>query len=119
MKRELLERRKSRNSYRIKANNKSKRPILNVFKSNKNIYAQIVDLDGKVLVSASSKDGVVSKEDLSKKTGVEIAEMVGAEIAKRAKEQNIVQVVFNKGPYLYIGRVKALADSARQNGLDF
>ena len=119
MKIELVERRKSRNSYRIKAHNKSKRPILNVFKSNKNIYAQIVDLDGNVLTSASSKDEVVSKEGLSKKTGIEIAEMVGAEIAKRAKEQNIVQVVFNKGPYLYIGRVKALADSARQNGLDF
>lgn len=119
MKKELLERRKSRNSYRIKANNKSKRPILNVFKSNKNIYAQIVDLDGKVLVSTSSKDAVVAKENLSEKTGIEIAEMVGKDIAIKAKEQNIVQVVFNKGPYMYIGRIEALADSARKNGLDF
>lgn len=116
MKRELLERRKKRNSYRIKANNKSKRPILNVFKSNKNIYSQIVDLDGNVLLSVSSKNLDI---DLNKKTGVEIAECVGAEVAKRAKDKGIDKVAFNKGPYLYIGRIKALADSARENGLDF
>lgn len=119
MNKELLNRRKHRNSYRIKTNNKSKRPILNVFKSNKNIYTQIVDLDGKILVSASSKDGIYTEEELKGKTGIEIAELVGASIAKKAKEKNIIQVVFNKGPYLYIGRVKALADAARQNGLDF
>jgi len=119
MKKELVERRKSRNSYRIRTNNKNKRPILSVFRSNKNIYAQIVDLSGKVLVSTSSKDGCFADKDLSKKSGVEVAEMVGKEIAARAVKQNITQVVFNKGPYLYIGRVKALADGARQNGLDF
>ena len=118
MTKELLERRKNRNSYRIKTNNKGKRPILNVFKSNKNIYAQIVDLDGKVLTSASSKSDC-SVEDLKGKTGIEIAEIIGAKIANKAKEQNISQVVFNKGPYLYIGRIKALADSARKSGLDF
>ena len=116
MKKELVEKRKKRNSYRIKLNNKSKRPILNVFKSNKNIYSQIVDLDGNVLVAVSSKALGV---DLTKKTGIEIAELVGAEVAKKAKEKNIEKVTFNKGPYLYIGRVKALADSARKNGLDF
>ncbi|MBR2141581.1 MAG: 50S ribosomal protein L18 [Rickettsiales bacterium] len=119
MNKELLDRRKKRNSYRIKTNNKNKRPILNVFKSNKNIYAQIVDLDGNVLVSTSSKDEVFTAKDLSKKSGIEIAEMVGKEIAKKALEQKINQVAFNKGPYLYIGRVKALADSARENGLEF
>lgn len=116
MTKKLLERRKERNSYRIKTNNKSKRPVLNVFKSNKNIYSQIVDLDGKVLLAVSSKNIGI---DLNKKTGIEIAELVGAEVAKKAKEQNITQIAFNKGPYLYIGRIKALADSARKNGLDF
>lgn len=118
MKKELLERRKKRNAFRIKVNNKSKRPILTIFKSNKNIYAQIVNLEGKVLLGVSSKNKNIA-DVISKKTGIEIAEIVGTEIAKKAKEQNIVQIAFNKGPYLYIGRVKALADAARKNGLDF
>ena len=116
MKKELVEKRKKRNSYRVKINNKGKRPVLNVFKSNKNIYSQIVDLDGNILLAVSSKGLSV---DLAKKTGIEIAELVGAEVAKKAKEKNIEKVVFNKGPYLYIGRIKALADAARKNGLDF
>ena len=116
MKKELVEKRRKRNSYRIKINNKGKRPVLNVFKSNKNIYSQIVDLDGNVLLAVSSKSLDI---DLTKKTGVEIAELVGAEVAKKAKEKSIEKVVFNKGPYLYIGRIKALADAARENGLDF
>jgi large subunit ribosomal protein L18 len=118
MKKELLERRKKRNAFRIKANNKSKRPILNVFKSNKNIYAQIIGLDGKILLCVSSKSKSIA-DTTAEKTGIEIAEIVGTEVAKIAKNNNIVQVVFNKGPYLYIGRVKALAEAARQNGLDF
>ena len=116
MKKKMLERRKERNSYRIKTNNKGKRPILYVFKSNKNIYSQIVDLDGNILLAVSSKNLGI---DLTKKTGIEIAEIVGAEVAKKAKEKGIEKVAFNKGPYLYIGRIKALADSARKNGLDF
>jgi large subunit ribosomal protein L18 len=118
MKKELLERRKKRNAFRIKINNRGRRPILNIFKSNKNIYAQIVDLDGKVLLAVSSKSKDVATI-ITEKTGIEIAEVVGAEVAKKAKEQNIVKIVFNKGPYLYVGRVKALAEAARQNGLDF
>ncbi len=118
MKVELLERRRKRNAYRVKANNKSNRPILSVYKSNKNIYAQIVDVNGKVLMSFSSKSKDII-DSITGKTGIEIASIVGKGIAERAKEQNIVQITFNKGPYLYIGRVKALADAARENGLDF
>jgi large subunit ribosomal protein L18 len=113
-----FERRKERNAFRVKINNKSKKPILNVFKSNKNIYAQIVDEDGKVLTCASSKTKELADKLVNKK-GIEIAMEVGETIAERAIKAGISDVVFNKGPYLYIGRVKALADSARQSGLKF
>lgn len=118
MNKNLLDRRKKRNAYRVKINNRGGRPILNVYKSNKNIYAQIVDVDGKVLLSFSSQNKDVA-DILAGKTGIEIAALVGKGLAERAKKENVVQVVFNKGPYLYIGRVKALADAARENGLDF
>jgi large subunit ribosomal protein L18 len=109
---------KERNSYRIKKHNKGNRPILTVYKSNKNIYAQIIDVEGKVLVSFSSKTKGIS-EQLNGKTGLEIAYEIGKGIAERALKEGITEVVFNKGPYLYIGRVKALADGAREGGLKF
>lgn len=109
---------KERNSYKIRKNNKGSRPILTVYKSNKNIYAQIIDMEGKVLVSFSSKTKETSK-NFEGKTGLEIAKEVGKGIAEVAIKNNIKDVVFNKGPYLYIGRVKALAESARENGLNF
>ena len=118
MNREILQRRKARNSYRVKANNKSKRPILNVFKSNKNIYAQIIDLDGNVKVYVSTKTKNIA-DNANGKNGIEKAALVGAELAKVAKQSNITEVVFNKGPYLYSGRVKSLAEAARENGLEF
>ncbi len=118
MNKEILQRRKARNSYRVKANNKSKRPILNVFKSNKNIYAQIIDLDGNVKVYVSTKTKSMV-DNVSGKSGAEKAALVGAELAKVAKQSGITKVVFNKGPYLYIGRVKSLAEAARENGLEF
>ena len=113
-----IEKRKNRTTLQIKRNNKAKRKILSVFKSNKHIYAQVIDLNGKVLVQSSS-NSKTNKDNLAKKTGLEIAEFIGEEIAKKAIEQNIKEVVFNKGPYMYIGRVKALADSARKAGLIF
>lgn len=112
------EKRRVRNTLQVKRNNKGKRNILNVFKSNKNIYAQVIDLDGNVLVSATSNSKDM-KEVLKDKNGIEIAEVVGQNLAKKAVEKNIVDVVFNKGPYMYIGRVKALADGARKAGLNF
>ena len=112
------EKRRVRNALQVKKNNKSRKNILNVFRSNKNIYAQIIDLNGNVLVSATSS-GKEMEKLLAKKTGVEIATIVGENLAKKAIENNIKEVVFNKGPYMYIGRVKALADGARKAGLVF
>ena len=92
-------------------------PRLSVFRSNTGIYAQIIDDDNKkTLVSASSLD-----KDLKLKNGsnIEAASKVGESIAKKAKEAGITKVVFDRGGYLYHGRVKALADAARSNGLEF
>ena len=92
-------------------------PRLNVFRSNGNIFAQIInDETGTTLVSASSID-----KDLKIKNGgnVEAATKVGEVLAKRATELKIVKVVFDRGGYLYHGRVKALAEAARENGLEF
>lgn len=92
-------------------------PRLNVFKSNQHIYAQIID-DSKhtTLVCASSNDKELKLENGS---NVEAAKQVGALVAKRALEQSIKCVVFDRGGYLYHGRVKALADGAREAGLEF
>ena len=92
-------------------------PRLNVFRSNNNIFAQIIDdSEGKTLVSASSID-----KELSLKNGgnVEAATEVGKLIAKRAKKAKITKLVFDRGGYLYHGRVKALAEAAREGGLEF
>ena len=92
-------------------------PRLNVFRSNQNIFAQIIDdTKGTTLVSASSIDKELKLENGS---NVEAATKVGELIAKRAKEAKIKKVVFDRGGYLYHGRVKALAESARTNGLEF
>ena len=93
------------------------RPRLNVFRSNANITAQIIDDEkGVTLVSASTRE-----KELNIKNGgnVEAAKLLGAEIAKRAKKAKIKKVVFDRGGYLYHGRVKALAEAARENGLEF
>lgn len=92
-------------------------PRLNVFRSNNNIFAQIIDdVKGVTIVNASSIDKELKLENGS---NVEAATKVGVLIAKRAKEANIKQVVFDRGGYQYHGRVKALADAARENGLEF
>ena len=92
-------------------------PRLNVFRSNKNIFAQIIDDEAnKTLVSASSIDKELKLENGS---NVEAAIQVGVLLAKRAKEAKITKVVFDRGGYLYHGRVKALAEAARENGLEF
>ena len=92
-------------------------PRLNVFRSNSNIFAQIIDDNlGKTLVSASSIDKELKLENGG---NVEAATKVGELIAKRAKKAKITKVVFDRGGYLYHGRVKALAEAARENGLEF
>ena len=92
-------------------------PRLNVFRSNQNIFAQIIDDDAATtLVSASSIDKELKLENGG---NVEAAKQVGALLAKRAKEAKIKKVTFDRGGYLYHGRVQALADAARENGLEF
>lgn len=94
----------------------AERPRLNVFRSNKNIYAQLIDdVAGVTLVSASSQE----KSFEGAGNNVEAATKVGEAIAKRAAEKNITAIVFDRGGYLYHGRVKALAEAARENGLEF
>ena len=91
-------------------------PRLCVFLSNTNIYAQIIDDEkGSTLVSASSLD----KDLKIKSLNVEAASKVGEALAKKAKKAGIKNVVFDRGGYMYHGRVKALAEAARENGLEF
>lgn len=91
-------------------------PRLNVFRSSKNIYAQIIDdVNGVTLASASS----LSKDFDGNGGNIEGAKKVGELIAKAAADKGIENVVFDRGGYLYHGRVQALAESARENGLKF
>ena len=100
---------------RAKISGTAECPRLNVYRSNKNIYAQIIDdVAGVTLVSASTIDSEVSG---GSKT--EVASQVGALVAKRAVEKKIENVVFDRGGYIYHGRVQALAEAARENGLKF
>ena len=89
-------------------------PRLNVFRSNNNIFAQIIDEKQTTLVSSSSVELKINNGG-----NVEGAKLVGADIAKKAKKAKITKVVFDRGGYLYHGRVKALAEAARENGLEF
>jgi large subunit ribosomal protein L18 len=100
---------------RGKISGTAERPRLSIFRSNKNIYAQLIDdVAGVTLASASTLD-----ENVSDATKVEQAAAVGKAIAEAAKAKNISTVVFDRSGYLYHGRVQALADAARENGLDF
>ena len=93
------------------------RPRLSVFRSSKHIYAQVIDDSaGRTLAAASSKD-----KDFGGKSGsnIDAATAIGAEIAKRAKKAGVETVVFDRGGYIYHGRVKALAEAAREAGLSF
>jgi large subunit ribosomal protein L18 len=104
---------------RKKVKGTTERPRLNVFKSSRHIHAQIIDdISGVTLVAASTISPDI-KSDLAYSGNVEAAKKVGAAIAKKAIEKNIVSVVFDRNGFLYHGRVKALADAARENGLSF
>ena len=95
------------------------RPRLNVFRSDQEIYAQVIDdKAGHTIASASTIDHEL-REKVSGKTKTEQARLVGQLLADRAKNKGVTQVVFDRGGYQYIGRVKALADGARQAGLEF
>lgn len=115
-------RKESKNDMRIKRHRKIRRtlsgtdvtPRLCVFRSNQAIYAQLID-DAKGVTIASSS----SLELKLKNNNLEAAAAVGKDIAEKAKKAKIKTVVFDRGGYLYHGRVKALADAARENGLEF
>ncbi|NRD77545.1 50S ribosomal protein L18 [Bacillus sp. BRMEA1] len=102
---------------RAKLSGTSARPRLNVFRSNQHIYAQIIDdTKGVTLVSASTLDKELNLESSS---NLEAAKAIGELVAKRAVEKGITSIVFDRGGYLYHGRIQALADAARENGLQF
>ncbi len=95
------------------------RPRLSVFRSNLHIYAQVIDdQDGKTLAAASSLDKDL-KDKMKSGGNRNAAEEVGKLIAQRATAAGIKQVIFDRGPYLFHGRIKALADAAREGGLSF
>ncbi|SFH85423.1 large subunit ribosomal protein L18 [Pseudobutyrivibrio sp. OR37] len=97
----------------------AERPRLAVFRSNNHMYVQVIDdTCGNTLVSASTLDADV-KADLAKTNNVEAATKLGTVIAKKAQEKGIKEVVFDRGGYIYAGKVAALADAAREAGLEF
>ena len=104
---------------RKKVSGSSDIPRLNVFRSTKHIYAQIIDdLSGRTLVSASTIDSDL-KDNFKSGGNIEAAKLVGSFVAERAIAHAISKVVFDRGGYVFHGRVKALADSAREGGLKF
>ena len=104
---------------RAKISGTTERPRLNVFRSLNNIYAQVIDdVKGITLASASTMDKSIAKS-IEGKTKQEAAFIVGQAVAKNAKAKGIKSVVFDRAGYQYTGRVKALADGARDAGLEF
>ena len=111
-----LERKRRHARVRTKVSGTAERPRLCVYRSNSNLYAQIIDdVAGNTLVAASTLD----KEVKTKKSNIEAAKEVGALIAKRAAAKNIKTVVYDRGGYIFHGVVKALAEAAREGGLEF
>jgi len=112
-----LKRAKIKARIRSRISGTAERPRMSVFRSNKEIYVQLVDdLSGSTLVAASSKEKALADEKGPK---IEVSKKVGKLIAERAKEAGVTTVVFDRNGYLYHGRVKALAEGAREEGLQF
>jgi len=102
---------------RIKGTNE--RPRLSVYRSNENIYAQIIDdTTSQTLVSCSTLERSI-KVAIQNGRSSQAARMIGEKLAERSLKKNITKILFDKGPYLYHGRIKALADAARAGGLNF
>ena len=112
------ERRKARVRRTLRARAYGK-PRLSVFRSSKQIYAQVIDDEhGRTIAAASSLEKAM-RESIKTGADVEAARRVGKELAERAKKAGVEKVVFDRGGYMYHGRVKALAEGAREGGLDF
>ena len=115
MTQDLFKKRQSRNRHRLTTH--GTRPRLTVFRSGKHIYAQVIDDIQAVTVASAStneKDGKAAKS-----WNVDAASSVGKKIAERAKAAGVTEVMFDRGGYIYHGRIKALADAAREGGLEF
>jgi len=111
----LFDKRKSRTRHRLSSH--GSRPRLSVFRSGRHIYAQVIDdVQARTLAAASTneKDGRVTKS-----WNMDAAGEVGRKIAERAKAAGVTQVMFDRGGYIYHGRIKALAEAAREGGLEF
>jgi large subunit ribosomal protein L18 len=115
-KQRVVSRQRVKERIRRKVNGTAERPRLAVFRSLKHIYAQVIDdASGKTIASASSRE----KDSSAKGANAAAAKAVGALIAKKAKDKGVKQVVFDRGGYQFHGNIKALADAARENGLEF
>lgn len=117
MKTRVQRRQKIRHRIRKKIAGEGQKPRLSVFRSNKDIYAQLIDdVKGVTLAAASSREKDIAAQKNNK---VEISKLVGQSIARKAKELGINDVTFDRSGYLYHGRVKSLAEGAREGGLQF
>ncbi|MGC4034484.1 MAG: 50S ribosomal protein L18 [Chitinophagaceae bacterium] len=102
---------------RAKISGTTQKPRLSVFRSNSDIYAQLIDdSKGQTIASASSKDKDIAAQKVNK---TEQSKLVGAAIARKANEAGLKEIIFDRGGYLYHGRVKAVAEGAREGGLKF
>jgi large subunit ribosomal protein L18 len=115
MTQDLFKKRQSRNRHRLTTH--GTRPRLSIFRSGKHIYAQVIDDAQAVTVASASTNEKDGKE--GKSWNVAAASSVGKKIAERAKAAGVTQVMFDRGGYIYHGRIKALADAARESGLEF
>ena len=98
---------------------KTERPLLTIYRSSKHIYAQLIDpIEGKTLTGVSTRSPSI-REGLKSSSDIEAAKKVGSAIAKLALDRKVDQVTFNRNGFVYTGRIKALADAAREAGLKF
>lgn len=117
MNNKVLARKKIHYRIRKRVNGSAEKPRLSVFRSNSDIYVQLIDdVNAVTLASASSRDKDIAAQ---KGTKIEKSKLVGAAIATKAKSLGLEKVVFDRGGFLYHGRIKALADGAREGGLNF
>ena len=113
----VIRRQKIKFGIRKKISGSAQKPRLSVFRSNNDIYVQLIDdLDSKTLAAASSRDKDIAAQKVNK---VEQGKLVGAAIARKAADLGLKDVTFDRGGYLYHGRVKAVAEGAREGGLKF
>ena len=116
--RKLMQRRRQRTRHQLKLRNAG-RPRLSVHRTGKNIYAQVIDdVKGVTVASASTQDKDL-RGSIKSGANVEAASAVGKLLAERAKKAGVSEVVFDRGGYIFHGRIKALADGAREGGLSF